>query len=223
MKYSIIEQEARMLTNPDVIDSTFPELLEYAGRVCTATEHKAGKDSYAFIKKLLNSKHMSVLEHCCVTVELTTSRAITHQIVRHRIAAYSQQSMRYVKYTVGDRLAFIKPHDFEEWDIRARWQWQATVDYISKCYQKLVDVPLPAEQARGILPHDTATKLIATWNLRELLHILYDPTCGRMANKHAQPQVRDLMTKLHTDMQRSSFLKWLFETYETTNNNDQKQ
>lgn len=220
MKYSIIEQEARMLTNPDVIDSTFPELLEYAGRVCTATEHKTGNDSKAFIKKLLNSKHMSVLEHCCVTVELTTSRAITHQIVRHRIAAYSQQSMRYVKYTVGDRLAFIKPHNFKEWEPVNQFSWEIAMQEAADRYDKLIFEGLPAEQARGILPHDTATKLIATWNLRELLHVLYDPTCGRMANKHAQPQVRDLMTKLHTDMQRSSFLKWLFETYETTNNNE---
>lgn len=221
MKYSIIEQDARLLTKPSVIDSTFPEILEYAGRVCTATEDKTGKDSYAFLKKLLNSKHMSVFEHCSVTVELTTSRAITHQIVRHRIAAYSQQSMRYVKFTAGDKLAFVKPNNYESWDIRERARWMSAIDFMAESYGKLVDGGLPAEQARGVLPQDTATKLIATWNLRELLHILYDPTCGRMMNKHAQAQVRDLMVKLYADMERSDFLRWLFETYERHTKNIQ--
>lgn len=214
MKYSIIKQDARLLTKPSVIDSTFPEILEYAGRVCTATEDKTGKDSYAFLKKLLNSKHMSVFEHCSVTVELTTSRAITHQIVRHRIAAYSQQSMRYVKFTTGDKLQIIEPHGYLSWSEDVKFVWRCDIEHSAKSYESLIKEGLPAEQARGVLPQDTATKLIATWNLRELLHILYDPTCGRMMNKHAQAQVRELMVKLYADMERSDFLRWLFETYE---------
>jgi thymidylate synthase ThyX len=90
--------------------------------------------------------------------------------------------------------------------------WEGVLDDAVDGYEYLVDYGLPAEQARGVLPHDTATKLVATWNLRELLHILFDPECGRLLNKHAQPQVRDLMQKLVDDMtSKSKFLNWLIE------------
>lgn len=214
MHYTIINQYAKLITDPKVIDETFPHILEYAGRVCTATEEKT-KGDYDFIKKLLNSKHMSVFEHCAVTVELTTSRAISHQLVRHRIAAYSQQSMRYVKYTVGDRLKIILPVTYDKFTLEARAAWEDGIDFAAAAYEDMIESGAPAEVARGVLPQDTATKLVATWNLRELLHILYDPHCGRYTNKHAQAQVRQLMTILRYELaSKSEFMKWLFETYE---------
>ena len=218
MELKIIEQSARLITDPEVIDTWFPQNLEYAGRVCTGTESMTGRSeesTYDFLKRLMNSKHMSVFEHCSVTVELVTNRAITHQLVRHRIAAYSQQSMRYVKFTSkrgSELFAIIKPHNYDEWDEMIQFSWRASMEKSMYAYAELVDEGLPAEQARGVLPHDTATKLIATWNLRELLHIFFDPECGRLMNKHAQPQVRDLMRKLADDMMsRSKFLNWLIE------------
>lgn len=218
MELKIIEQSARLITDPEVIDKHFPQTLEYAGRVCTGTESITGQSeesTYAFLKRLLNSKHMSVFEHCSVTVELVTNRAITHQLVRHRIAAYSQQSMRYVKFTSkrgSEHFAIIKPHNYDEWYDMSKSAWEGMLDDAVDGYEYLVDSGLPAEQARGVLPHDTATKLIATWNLRELLHILFDNECGRLSNKHAQPQVRDLMQKLVDDMtSKSKFLNWLIE------------
>lgn len=218
MELKIIEQSARLITDPEVIDKHFPQILEYAGRTCTGTESMTGQSeesTYAFLKRLMNSKHMSVFEHCSVTVELVTNRAITHQLVRHRIAAYSQQSMRYVKFTSqrgSELFGIIKPHDYDEWDDVTQSAWEIAVEHAIKGYKSLINCGLPAEQARGILPHDTATKLIATWNLRELLHIFFDSECGRLMNKHAQPQVRDIMRKLADDMMsRSKFLNWLIE------------
>lgn len=221
MQYTIINQDVKLLTDPDVIDDEFPRILEYAGRVCTATEDKCRDDPYAFLKKLLNSKHMSVFEHCSVTVELTTSRAISHQIVRHRIAAYSQQSMRYVKFTTKDSLKVIKPQGYDEWSVGKQIIWGNAIKDAARSYEDMIDSGLPAEVARGVLPHDTATKLVATWNLRELLHILFDPTCGRYKNKHAQAQVRSLMTMLYNELaSESEFMKWLFDTYENNTKNN---
>lgn len=224
MHYTIINQDVKLLTDPDVIDNQFPYLLEYAGRVCTATEDKVGTgtDTMGFLKKLLNSKHMSVFEHCSVTVELTTSRAISHQLVRHRIAAYSQQSMRYVKFTTKDSIKIIEPQGCDKWSVDMRDVWEQSIYDAVDSYERLIILGAPAEVARGVLPHDTATKLVATWNLRELLHILYDPHCGRYANRHAQAQVRQLMTILRYELaSKSEFMKWLFETYENNTDNVQ--
>jgi thymidylate synthase (FAD) len=224
MHYTIINQDVKLLTDPDVIDSSFPYILEYAGRVCTATEDKVGTgtDTYGFLKKLINSKHMSVFEHCSVTVELTTSRAISHQLVRHRIAAYSQQSMRYVKFTTKDSLKVIKPQGYDEWSIDMREVWEQSIFDAVDSYERMIILGATAEVARGVLPHDTATKLVATWNLRELLHILYDPHCGRYTNKHAQAQVRQLMRMLRNELASESvFMQWLFETYEKNTDNVQ--
>ena len=217
MHYTIINQDVKLLTDPDVIDNQFPYTLEYTGRVCTATEDKVGTgtDTYGFLKKLINSKHMSVFEHCSVTVELTTSRAISHQLVRHRIAAYSQQSMRYVKFTTKDSIKIIEPQGYDDWSEHAKNVHHEALCLACGTYERLIKDGQPAEVARGVLPHDTATKLVATWNLRELLHILYDPHCGRYTNKHAQAQVRQLMRMLRGELaSESEFMNWLFETYE---------
>lgn len=221
MRYTVINQDAKLLTPPDVMDKTFPQILEYAGRVCTATEDKCPKDTYAFLKKLIKSKHMSVFEHCSVTVELTTSRAISHQLVRHRIAAYSQQSMRYVKFTTKDSLKVIMPQGYDDWSVTIKDVWEQSIYDATDSYERMIIFGAPAEVARGVLPHDTATKLVATWNLRELLHILYDPHCGRYTNKHAQAQVRQLMTILRYELaSKSEFMQWLFSNYENNTDNN---
>lgn len=216
----VIDQNARLLTDPEVIDSTFLDILTYAGRTCTGLENKESDtdDKMGFVERIMKNQHFSVLEHCSVTLELVTNRAITHQIVRHRIAAYSQQSMRFVKFTTKngkEKFAMIRPYNYDNWTSMAKTCWANSVNNSADTYKILLAENIPAEDARGVLPQDTATKLIVTWNLRQLLHVFYDAKCGRMTNKHAQRQIRELMRKLYTDMHRSSFLKWLFETYES--------
>lgn len=209
MNYKIIDQSARLITPADVIDEHYPYIIEYAGRACTGTEHKAGEDSYAFIDRLIKQRHLSVLEHCSVTCELVTSRAIANQLVRHRIAAYSQQSMRFVKFGKNKAVRIIKPFGFSNWSDDAKHNWYQAIARSILSYEGIIAAGCKAEEARGVLPMDAATKLIATWNLRTLMHILYHPVCGRKDNPHAQPQVQDLMTKLVTEMYSSRFLTTL--------------
>lgn len=221
MQTYIIKQSTKLLTPTSVIDDTFPSILEYAGRVCTATEDKVStKPDYLFLRRLMQNQHLSVFEHCNITVELTTNRAISHQIVRHRIAAYSQQSMRYVKFSdkPGKEFHVIEPMSWDEWNGDLRYLWVRSVERCVGYYEAMLDAGVKAEEARELLPHAAATKLVATWNLRQLLHILYDDKCGRFKNKHAQPMVRELFRLLYEQLKsESTFMKWFLETYEEIN------
>lgn len=221
MKTYIIKQSAKLLTPASVIDSTFPGILEYAGRVCTATEGNVStKPDYAFLRRLMQNQHLSVFEHCNITVELTTNRAISHQIVRHRIAAYSQQSMRYVKFSdkPGKEFHVIEPMSWKGWSRKVQCLWFRSVERCIANYEAMLEEGVKAEETRELLPHAAATKLVATWNLRQLLHILYDDKCGRFKNKHAQPMVRELFRLLYEQLKsESTFMKWFLETYEEIN------
>ena len=172
-------------------------VLEMAARTCTNTRRFIGDDPDFLKKSIMKRKHYSVLEHVSLTFELTTSRAIANQIVRHRMAAYCQESMRYVKLNRKEGgVPVIKPYGFDDWDVRPRCIWEEAMDDCERHYNTLLALGIKAEDARGVLPLDTATVLVATWNLRELFHILYHPVSGRLTNKHAQPQIRELFGKL---------------------------
>lgn len=154
------------------------EKIEIAGRVCYQSEPKGYPENEKFIRMIIKRGHESVLEHGSLTFKVRTNRAIANEIVRHRLASYSQESTRYVKY---DDIEFI-PGDrldgsFEE-DMLIR---------IEYTYQILIARGLKPEEARDILPNATATTLVMTMNFRELRHFL-----KLRLDKAAHPQIRDL-------------------------------
>lgn len=196
---NIIPQKVKIITIP--VCAT--EMLEYAARTCTnSQEHRSG-NSLEFVKRVIMArKHYSVLEHINIMFELTTTRAIANQIVRHRMAAYCQESMRYVKLTRKDGgVPVIKPYNFDNWSEDAQLTWKTAMNIASTGYEELLSYGVKPEDARGILPLDTATVLVATWNLRELFHILHHPVSGRLSNKHAQPQTRELFQLLENELE----------------------
>lgn len=195
----IIPQKVSILAAP----STPCELLEIAARTCTNSVNKPSNNSFDFVKRVIMArKHYSVLEHVSLTFELTTSRAIANQIVRHRMAAYCQESMRYVRMERKDGgVQVIAPYGFDGWHDCARQAWFEAVTVCEDNYNELIGHNIKPEDARGILPLDTATVLVATWNLRELFHILYHPVSGRLTNTHAQPQTRELFQLLEDELQ----------------------
>ena len=214
---NIIKQSVTLMQIPENIAA----ILEFAARTCTnsVAQMREG-NAEEFVKRVIMArKHYSVLEHVSFTFELITTRAIANQIVRHRMAAYCQESMRYVRMdrkTGG--LPVIAPYQFDNWPEEAKKLWLEAVQVSEDNYMDLLKMKIKAEDARGVLPLDTATVLVATWNLRELLHILYHPVSGRCTNSHAQPQTRQLFTYLENEIKNKlPFVYELCEIYKETN------
>jgi len=139
--------------------------------------------------KILKMGHLSVLEHASFTFGIEgISRATSHQLVRHRIASYSQQSQRYVAFR--DSLEYVIPPSIEE---RAglKRRFVKEVDSLYKLYRELIKAGVPTEDARYILPNATSTKIIVTMNARELLHFFSLRCCER-----AQWEMREMAKRM---------------------------
>lgn len=170
------------LLNPQSYEE-LTEKIEIAGRVCYQSEPKG--DPEKFIRMIIKRGHESVLEHGSLTFKVRTNRAIANEIVRHRLASYSQESTRYVKY---DDIEFIPWIDSENPLLLS------ALKTIENHYLMLlnpweefgVDKCTP-EEARDILPNATATTLVMTMNFRELRHFL-----KLRLDKAAHPQIREL-------------------------------
>ena len=133
----------------------------------------------------LGSGHTSVMEHASFTFAIDgVSRALTHQLVRHRLASYSQQSQRYVKFTGG--VPTVKPGSITE-NPKAEEIFDKAIAAAEDAYLQLVDMGIPAEDARYLLPNATETKIVVTMNARELMHFFNERCC-----KRAQWEIRAL-------------------------------
>jgi len=141
------------------------ELLEHAGRVCYRSESRG--DPAKFLRARLREGHESLIEHANATFEISgISRACSHQLVRHRLASYSQESQRYVDMSDP---ALVIP-DAIAGDPHARAVWDGFVEGVKSTYQELRELGVLKEDARFVLPNATATRIIVTMNFRELLH-----------------------------------------------------
>ena len=139
------------------------------------------KDQKEFVEKLVGMAHMSPVEHISFTFAIEgISRACTHQIVRHRLASYSQQSQRYVEEKALDYIIppSIKSRTFNVAADGSQW-FEDRMKSIQKWYQELIDMGIPPEDARFLLPNAAETKIISTMNARELLHFFKERCCLR--------------------------------------------
>lgn len=125
------------------------------------------EDIRRLLRKIVSSGHLSVLEHASFTFVVEgISRACSHQLVRHRIASYSQQSQRYVKF---DEIEFIVPESIAG-DAEARRVFLEGLERCREAYRVLLDKGIPAEDARYMLPQASPTKIVVTMNARSLLN-----------------------------------------------------
>lgn len=137
------------------------------------------------LSTILESGHFSTLEHASYTFAVEgVSRALTHQLVRHRLASFNQQSQRYVKFKDG--VDVVVPHTVEE-DASARAIFDEAIDACVGAYEKLLSAGIPAEDARYLLPNAAESKIVVTMNVRELLHFFNLRCCNR-----AQWEIREL-------------------------------
>lgn len=138
---------------------------------------------------IMASGHFSTLEHASYTFAVDgVSRALTHQLVRHRVASFNQQSQRYVKFTNG--LETIKPDTVTE-NPEADAIFDEAIEAAKAAYARLVELGIPAEDARYLLPNAAETKIVVTMNVRELLHFFELRCCNR-----AQWEIRELAHRM---------------------------
>lgn len=172
--------------------------IERAGRTCYKSDGRiTNSSSKDFVRKIIASGHESVVEHEKVTVRVICDRGISHEIVRHRIASYSQESTRYCNYTknkFGNEITVIEPcfwksgseTDKEKYDI-----WKNAIEAIEKAYFELIELGASPQEARSILPNSLKTEIVMTMNLREWRHFFK----LRTSNK-AHPQMREITIPL---------------------------
>ena len=169
------------------------QLIYSAYRQCYSKEKKKKifidadedlSDFYAdFVRNCMKRGHLSPLEHATFTFNIQgCSRVCTHQLVRHRLASYSQQSQRYVKVNVDDDPCVI-PESIKTLDPK----FKDKLSIIYSMYKVLVEKGVPQEDARYILPEGTRTNIVVTMNLRELLHFFNERLCSK-----AQDEIREV-------------------------------
>ena len=184
----IIDQDVEFINEPDW--DLLLKHLETCGRICYKSEQKiVANSANRFIKKIISLGHESVLEHAGFTVKFTCDRGISHQIVRHRIASYSQESTRYCNYInekFGGEICVIKPFFFDETSENYKIWYEACLQS-EKNYFNLIKNGAKSEEARLVLPNSLKTDLVMTANMREWRHFLKLRT-----SQKAHPQIRQL-------------------------------
>ena len=188
----IIEPSVELVNKID--SAEIMKHIELAGRVCYKSESRISDDSAEkFISNIIKSGHESVIEHVSLTFKIICDRGVTHEIVRHRLASYSQESTRYCNYAAdkfGNELTFIKPCFWND-DDENFLIWKDTMAQIEKNYIELLKNGAKPEQARSILPNSLKTEIFMTANLREWRHFLKLRTSTR-----AHPQMREVALQI---------------------------
>jgi thymidylate synthase (FAD) len=186
------------------------QILERAGRTCYKSECLITDDSAKkFIQTIKDKNHASVLEHISASVRFITDRGVTHELVRHRLASFSQESTRYCNYQkdkFGNEIAVILPKRFyeiyeflcsdtaeqltgEQWNLCARYEnWKTGCLDAERNYFAALEYGDTAQEARDLLPNSLKTEIVTSTNLREWIHIF-----NLRTSKAAHPQMRDLM------------------------------
>ena len=174
------------------------QTIELAGRVCYKSEDKINETSAAeFVSKIRSINHESVLEHGSITVRFICDRGVSHELVRHRIASFSQESTRYCNYSkdkFDNGITFIEscfwntnsPDDINKYNA-----WVHACEAAEKTYLHLVQCGATAQEARSVLPNSLKTEVVMTANPREWRHVF-----KLRAAKAAHPQMREIMVPL---------------------------
>jgi thymidylate synthase (FAD) len=166
-------------------------LLEHAGRICYRSSARG--EPGRFVKSRVREGHESIIEHASVTFEISgISRACSHQLVRHRIASYSQESQRYVEMSAPD---FVVPPSVEE-NPQAMAVWDEFVAQVGDTYHRLRKLGVRKEDARFVLPNAAATRIIVTMNFRSLRH-LFSIRCDRAAQWEIRALALEMLRQVH--------------------------
>ena len=181
------------LINPPLY-SQLLNTVELAGRVCYKSEHKITYGSAEeFVRKVIKRGHEAVIEHGSVTIKFVCDRGISHEIVRHRLASYCQESTRYCNYNndqFGSEITVVMPcftkQGYQPYEI-----WYNACLAAEKAYFDLLDIGWTAQEARSVLPNSLKTEVVMTANIREWRHFIKLRTGAK-----AHPQMREVAEKV---------------------------
>lgn len=189
------------------------QLIEECGRVAYASEDKIAEgSSKEFARMIVGRNHGAVIEHSIMTVIFITDRGVSHELVRHRLASFTQESTRFCSYDkakFNGQVTFIRPiwvdervlGEYPKKDLVSNqlsvtdFLWLANMSHAEADYLGLLSEKWTAQQARSILPNSLKTKIAVTANFREWRHIFK----LRAVEKAAHPQMRDLMIPLYQE------------------------
>lgn len=197
--------------------------IERIGRVCYKSEDKIREDTAeGFIRGIIKRGHESVIEHQSITVKVICDRGVTHEIVRHRLASYSQESTRYCNYTdgkFGGQISVIDPRSGFGWDLEKeddmnKWKvWNKAMGAAEWSYRQMLKYGATPQEARSVLPNSLKTEIVMTMDLREWRHFI-----RLRDSRAAHPQMQEV-----AHMIASEFIKRypvFFEDMGGKNGND---
>ena len=174
--------------------------IELCGRTCYKSEKKITDESCrTFVQSIIKRGHEAVLEHFNITVKFICDRGVSHEIVRHRLASYCQESTRYCNYSKDDfsgEITVVEPFYLEP-DTLAYNAWKEACEAAEAAYFRLLDWGCTPQEARAVLPNSLKTEVVMTANLREWRHF-FKLRCSTAAH----PQMREVATPLLADMQK---------------------
>jgi len=171
------------------------KLIELAARNCYKSENRITLDSWKnFVKMLREKEHDAMLEFANITIKIATDRGVTHELVRHRLASYAQESTRYCNYSkekFSGELTVVEPIDWGKYSEEQKECWMAGMQSAEKYYFKAIELGLKPDIARSFLPHAVKADIIMKCNWRELLHILKVRTTEK-----AHPNIRKIFNDI---------------------------
>jgi thymidylate synthase (FAD) len=171
------------------------QLIEYAGRTCWGTTAKLGTNPDR-IRGWIKVGHESVIEHASATFYVKASRVLTHELVRHRLASYSQRSQRYVKESVPQ---YITPPELTASGKEALDIFEQAVIGAWNAYSRLLSLGIAPETARYVLPNACDTQIVMTMNFRELRHFIRLRT-----SKRSLPEMRAVAGEIRRIMKETA-------------------
>ena len=186
----IIKPDVELITPID--GNIILKRIEECGRVCYKSEDKITNDSAAkFVQNIIKRGHEAVLEHCSFTLKFICDRGVSHEIVRHRIAAYCQESTRYCNYSkdgFGNEITVIEPCFLNKAD-PAYGHWYNACQKAEEEYFNMLNAGCSPQEARSVLPNSLKTEVVMTADLREWRHF-FKLRCSPAAH----PQMREVAT-----------------------------
>ena len=184
------------LTDPTVTDRMLMK-LDVIGRTCYKSEASGDTEAAGkFVRKLIERGHEAMLEHVSISVRFVVDRGVSHEMVRHRMASFAQESTRYCNYSqdkFGNEITVIEPCFYqeysEEYDL-----WKSAMENAEYKYFQLLNAGSTPQEARSVLPNSLKTEIWMTCNLREWRHVMKLRAAGTTGKPH--PQMAEVMIPL---------------------------